>query len=331
MNILITGVAGLIGSKLADWIVENLPDVKVIGIDDLSGGYSENVNPKVTFYSDNILDDAFLGFLFEKYKPTYVFHFAAYAAEGLSPFIRCFNYNNNLVTTAKLVNQSIKHGVKRFVFTSSMSVYGAAEPPFIETYKQNPIDPYGVAKYACEMDIQIAGEQHNLDWCIFRPHNVYGDKQNIWDKYRNVLGIWMYQNLTNKPLTIYGDGSQTRAFSYIDDCVPFFWKGAIDDKASKQIFNIGGDEEITINDACDLLLEVMGNGNKIHLEKRHEVKDAWVSHEKIKSVLGFKATTDLRTGLSKMWNWAKDQPIKSQKLWNNYELDVGIYSYWRTK
>jgi len=331
MNILITGVAGLIGSKLADWIVENLPDVKVIGIDDLSGGYSENVNPKVIFYSDNILDDAFLGFLFEKYKPTYVFHFAAYAAEGLSPFIRCFNYNNNLVTTAKLVNQSIKHGVKRFVFTSSMSVYGAAEPPFIETYKQNPIDPYGVAKYACEMDIQIAGEQHNLDWCIFRPHNVYGDKQNIWDKYRNVLGIWMYQNLTNKPLTIYGDGSQTRAFSYIDDCVPFFWKGAIDDKASKQIFNIGGDEEITINDACDLLLEVMGNGNKIHLEKRHEVKDAWVSHEKIKSVLGFKATTDLRTGLSKMWNWAKDQPIKSQKLWNNYELDVGIYSYWRTK
>jgi UDP-glucose 4-epimerase len=331
MNILITGVAGLIGSKLADWIVENLPDVKVIGIDDLSGGYIENVNPKVTFYSDNILDDAFLGFLFEKYKPTYVFHFAAYAAEGLSPFIRCFNYNNNLVTTAKLVNQSIKHGVKRFVFTSSMSVYGAAEPPFIETYKQNPIDPYGVAKYACEMDIQIAGEQHNLDWCIFRPHNVYGDKQNIWDKYRNVLGIWMYQNLTNKPLTIYGDGSQTRAFSYIDDCVPFFWKGAIDDKASKQIFNIGGDEEITINDACDLLLEVMGNGNKIHLEKRHEVKDAWVSHEKIKSVLGFKATTDLRTGLSKMWNWAKDQPIKSQKLWNNYELDVGIYSYWRTK
>ena len=100
-----------------------------------------------------------------------------------------------------------------------MATYGNGngEIPFTEETPQIPIDPYGVAKLACEMDIKIAGEQHRLDWCIIRPHNVYGDKQNIWDVYRNVLGIWMYQLLNNEDITIYGDGTQTRAFSHIDD------------------------------------------------------------------------------------------------------------------
>jgi UDP-glucose 4-epimerase len=330
MNIFITGVAGLLGSRLADWLKENI-ECNVIGIDDLSGGYLENVPDSVKFYKLNLSKDESLGELFEKYKPTYVFHFAAYAAEGLSPFIRQFNYENNLIATTRLINHSIKTNVKRFVFTSTMAVYGVNKPPFVETYQQNPIDPYGVAKYACEMDIQIAGEQHNLDWCIFRPHNVYGVKQNIWDKYRNVLGIWMYQKLNNQPLTIYGDGSQTRAFSYVDDCIPYFWRGATDNVASKQIFNIGGDEHHSINEACDTLIKVMGGAEKIHLETRHEVKDAWVCHDKIKSLMSFKTTTSLEDGLEKMWNWAKQQPVRERKLWSSYELDNGIYDFWKIK
>lgn len=330
MNILITGVAGLLGSRLADWISENV-DCNIIGIDDLSGGYIDNVNDKVNFYKLNLSNSDQLADLFEKHKPQYVFHFAAYAAEGLSPFIRQFNYENNLIATTRLINQSIKHNVKRFVFTSTMAVYGINKPPFVETYQQNPIDPYGVAKYACEMDIQIAGEQHGMDWCIFRPHNVYGAKQNIWDKYRNVLGIWMYQYMNNMPLTIYGDGKQTRAFSYIDDCVPYFWKGAIEPTASKQIFNIGGDDHITINDACDMLIEVMGGGSKVYLEERHEVKDAWVCHDKIKEIMNFKNFTNLREGLSKMWEWAQSQPNRKRKLWSSYELDKGIYNFWKVK
>jgi UDP-glucose 4-epimerase len=329
MNILITGVAGLLGSRLADWIVENT-NCQVIGIDDLSGGYIENVNPKVKFYQLNLTKDN-LDLIFDQYKPKYVFHFAAYAAEGLSPFIRQYNYENNLVATTRLINESIKHDVKRFIFTSTMAVYGAAVPPFVETYQQAPIDPYGVAKYACEMDIQIAGEQHGLDWCILRPHNVYGAKQNIWDKYRNVLGIWMYQNLNNMPLSIYGDGTQTRAFSYIDDCVPYFWEAATNEKASKQIFNIGGDDHVTINDACDILIDVMGSGTKVFLEQRHEVKDAWVSHDKIKSILNFKSSTSLKEGLTKMWEWARKQPMHERKIWDQYELDKGIYDFWKIK
>ena len=260
-----------------------------------------------------------------------MFHFAAYAAEGLSPFIRQFNYENNLIATTRLINQSIKHNIKRFVFTSTMAVYGAATPPFLESYQQAPIDPYGIAKYACEMDIQIAGDQHGLDWCIFRPHNVYGAKQNIWDKYRNVLGIWMYQHINNLPLTIYGDGEQTRSFSYIDDCVEYLWKGAIDPMASKQIFNIGKDEACTINQACDTLIKVMGGGSKVYLEQRHEVKDAWVSHDKIKNLLNFKNPTSLEDGLTKMWDWAKQQQNRERKLWSSYELDKGIYKFWEIK
>ena len=331
MKVLITGVAGLLGSRLADWIIEN-NKAQVVGIDDLSGGYIENVNKKVKFYKINLVKDKNkLDLLFEKYKFDYVFHFAAYAAEGLSPFIRQYNYENNLIATTKLINLSIKYNIKRLVFTSTMAVYGNAEVPFKESYKQEPIDPYGIAKYACEMDINIAGEQHGLDWSIFRPHNVYGAKQNIWDKYRNVLGIWMYQHLSGNPMTIFGDGEQTRAFSYVDDCVPYFWMGAVDKRASKQIFNIGGDDHITINAACNLLIDVIGSGSKIYLEQRHEVKHAWVTHDKIKSVLEFKQLTSLRDGLTKMWEWAKIQPMRERKIWETYELDKGIYNFWKLK
>lgn len=331
MKILITGVAGLLGSRLADWIIQN-NKAEVYGIDDLSGGYIENVHKDVKLSILNLSKDTHeLDNLFSENKFDYVFHFAAYAAEGLSPFIRQYNYENNLIATTKLINLSIKYNIKRFVFTSTMAVYGNAELPFKEDYIPSPIDPYGIAKFACEMDLRVAGDQHGLDWCIIRPHNVYGAKQNIWDKYRNVLGIWMYQHLNNLPMTIYGDGQQTRAFSYIDDCVPYFWLCAIDERASKEVFNIGGDDHITINDACDLLLDVIGSGSKQFLEQRHEVKHAWVTHDKIKSVLNYKQITSLRDGLSMMWDWAKIQPMRERKLWSQYELDVGIYNYWKIK
>jgi UDP-glucose 4-epimerase len=197
MKVLITGVAGLLGSRLADFIVENMPDIEVVGIDDLSGGYLENVNPKIEFRKLNLVDGN-ISRCFDEHKFDYVFHFAAYAAEGLSPFIRSYNYQNNLVATSRVINECIKHDVKRLVFTSTLAVYGHGYGGvFDENQLPAPIDPYGVAKYGCEMDLKIANEQHGLDYCIIRPHNVYGRKQNMWDKYRNVLGIWMYQHMVN--------------------------------------------------------------------------------------------------------------------------------------
>ena len=232
------------------------------------------------------------------------FTLLAYAAEGLSPFIRGYNYDNNLKSTARLVNECIKNDVKRLVFTSTLAVYGHGDGGiFNESQQQAPIDPYGVAKYACEMDIQIAGEQHGLDWCIIRPHNVYGVKQNIWDKYRNVLGIWMYQHLNGEDMTIFGDGEQTRAFSFIDDSIEPLWNSAIRKEASKEIINLGGTEEISIKDASTILREVIGEGKVTHLEPRHEVKHSIPTFQKSIDILGFEYKTSMKEGLTQMWEW----------------------------
>ena len=331
MKILITGVAGLLGSRLSDYIVENHPDVQIVGVDDLSGGYIENVNKDVTFYQLNLVNDK-IDWIFDLHQFDYVYHFAAYAAEGLSPFIRTYNYQNNLVATSRIITECIKHDIKRLVFTSTLAVYGHQDGNmFDEIQVAKPIDPYGVAKYGCEMDIQIAGEQHGLDWCIIRPHNVYGVKQNVWDKYRNVLGIWMYQHTINEPMTIFGDGTQTRAFSYIDDSLEPLWKASQDKRASKEIINLGGIKEYSINEANEILREVVGGGTVKYFEGRHEVKHSIPTWQKSIDLLDFEHKTDLKEGLSKMWEWVKSQPVRERFVWPFYELDKGIYSFWKTK
>jgi UDP-glucose 4-epimerase len=331
-SILITGVAGLIGSRLADWLIQNKPEYAVIGIDDLSGGYLENIHEKVVFYQTNLVSEGQkVNEIFEKHQPEYVFHFAAYAAEGLSPFIRTYNYDNNLRATALIVNECIKNNTKRLVFTSTLAVYGEGYGGFFnEDQVPRPIDPYGVAKYACEMDIQIAGEQHQLDWCIIRPHNVYGIKQNIWDKYRNVLGIWMYQYLNNEKLTIFGDGLQTRAFSFIDDSLEPLWNAAVLPQASKEIINLGGIKEYSIKDASEILVSILGGGEIEYLEARHEVKHSIPTWQKSVDILNFKHSTDLEQGLVQMWEWAQKQPKRERFVWPSYELDKGIYQFWKS-
>ena len=330
-SILITGNAGLLGSRMADWILENHPEYEVVGIDNLFGGYVENIDPRVVFYRRELSTDSIKD-IFDKHEFEYVYHFAAYAAEGLSPFMRMFNDRNNMLSTDNIINECISHDVKRLIYTSSMSVYGWGErrgEEFDENDRPEPIDPYAVSKYACEMNIKIAGEQHGLDWCIIRPHNVYGEKQNIWDKYRNVLGIWMYQILNDKPMLIYGDGEQTRAFSYIEDCLPAFWNAAVFSEASKEIINVGGIRGYSINEASELLCKITGYDKVEHKEARHEVKHAVPKPDKSIEILGYEQKTSLEEGLRKMWDWAKEQPMRPQYKWENYEITKGIYSYWK--
>ena len=330
MNVVITGIAGLLGSRLADWIIENT-NYKVIGIDDLSGGHLDNVNEKVTFYNFNLTDLERSEIVFHEHKPKIVYHFAAYAAEGLSPFVRKYNYENNLITSANLITTSIKHDVERFVFASSMSVYGNKYvPPFHEDLQQCPIDPYGVAKFAVEQDLKIAHEQHGLKYTIVRPHNFYGINQNIWDKYRNVLGIWMYQILHNQRPTIFGDGEQKRAFSYVDDSVVPFWNASQKSECVGEIINLGGIKEYTINEACNILIKVTQTSLKPdYLETRHEAKHAWATWEKSNRLLDFQHKVDLEEGLTKMWEWAKTQPMRKRFVWPKYELEKNIYDFWK--
>jgi len=326
MSILITGVGGLLGSRLATHLLDK--GLSVVGIDDFSGGYRENVDARVKLYEQEI-SSADLSTIFKKNNVDVVYHFAAYAAEGLSPFIRKYNYTNNLLATANIINACINFSVKRLIYSSSMATYGVQDPPFAEDLRPQPIDPYGIAKYACEMDIQVAGEQHGLDWCIIRPHNVYGRNQNIWDKYRNVLGIWMYQHLNNAPLTIFGDGTQKRAFSCIDDCLEPLYRASSSARASRQIINLGGIYETSIKEACATLLEVMGGGEVEHLQKRHEVHLAWSTYQKSVEILGFEHNTSLKDGLTDMWEWAKSQRMKKRFVWDQYEVEKGIYDFWK--
>ncbi len=212
-KVLVTGGAGFIGSH----VVEDLVTMgyHVVALDDLSGGFERNIAKGVKFVKLDICDYKSLAELFEIEKFDYIFHLAAYAAEGLSHFIRRFNYNNNLLGSVNLINLSVIYKVKRFVFTSSIAVYGSNQLPFSEGTVPQPEDPYGIAKYAVELDLRAAHEMFGLDYTIFRPHNVYGERQNIADKYRNVIGIFMNNILVGKELPIFGDGNQTRAFTYI--------------------------------------------------------------------------------------------------------------------
>jgi UDP-glucose 4-epimerase len=328
-RVLITGVAGLLGSRLATWILDNVSDVTVYGLDDLTGGYESNVDPRVQFLLSDVSRTDFESIKGLENGVDYVYHFAAYAAEGLSPFIRKFNYINNLVATANVINYCIRTNVKRLVFTSSMAVYGDAMPPFHESMRPNPIDPYGIAKFACEMDIRVAGEQHGLDWCIIRPHNVYGRNQNIWDAYRNVLGIWMFRHLNGQPLVIFGDGSQSRAFSYIDDSLKPLWIAAADIRCSREIINLGGTTETRLLDAASELINVMGSGSIEYAPVRHEVKHAFSTWQKSVELLGFEHKTSLCDGLKDMWSWAQQQPARERFVWDKYEVDKGLYPFWK--
>lgn len=329
MKVLVTGVCGLIGSRFAQHVLEK--GHEVVGIDDLSGGYITNLPVGVKFYPIDVGDPQDLEHIFKTHGGfDLVYHFAAYAAECVSPFIRRFNYTNNLVATANIVNMCIKYEVKRLVFTSSLAVYGnQSNPPFHEGLARLPIDPYGVAKTACENDIEIAGAQHGLDYCIIRPHNVYGRNQNIWDSYRNVLGIWMYKHLIGDPLTIFGDGMQVRAFSCIDDSLEPMWRAGVEPRASKQIINVGGIQETSINEAAETLISVMGGGELKYLPPRNEVKYAFPTYQKSVDILGFEHKTSLHDGLADMWHWAQQQPKRERFIWSEYEIDAGMYPYWK--
>jgi len=329
MKIFVTGCAGLLGANYTRHLLAS--GHEVIGIDDLSGGYKAFV-PKgenFTFAKFDLERRKKVVELFEEHKPDVLFHFAAYAAEGLSPFIRNFNYRNNLICSANLINECITHGTK-FIFTSSMAVYGEQEPPFTEDKRPQPVDPYGIAKYAVECDLKLAHQQFGLRYNIVRPHNVLGTYQNIWDKYRNVIGIFIRKTLNGQPILVYGDGEQTRAFSDIKYYMEPFDKLLTD--YDGEIFNIGADKYFTLNQVAKAVQDI---GKKYgyevpieHGEPRHEVKHAYCDHTKAKTMLDFRDETNLEELIESMFVWAMKQPNRKVKHMD-YEVTKDIYDYWK--
>ncbi len=328
-TVLVTGAAGFIGSFVADELIGQ--GFRVVALDALSGGYRSNVNPKAVFYKGSILDKKLIDRLFKTYKFQYVFHLAAYAAEGLSHFIKRFNYENNLIGSINLINASVNYRVECFVFTSSIAVYGTNQLPMVESLTPEPEDPYGIAKLAVEADLKVTQHMFGLDYIIFRPHNVYGERQNIADKYRNVIGIFMNQYLQGKPLSIFGDGKQTRAFTYIKDVAPIIAKSVGVKKARNQIFNIGADKKYTVNDLAQEVIEAMGGENHPiqHLDARNEVKHAYSDHSKVEKIFSYRPRYDLTTGIQQMAAWVKKHGAKKSQIFKNIEVLEKLPKSWR--
>ena len=327
-TVLVTGGAGFIGAHLSQELLNQ--NYKVVVLDDLSGGFQENVPKNAIFHQGSITDTVIIEQLFQTYHFTYVYHLAAYAAEGLSPFIRKFNYENNLIGSINLINAAVNHKVACFVFTSSIAVYGSMPVPYTEAQHPQPEDPYGIAKLAVEQDLKNAYEQFGLNSIIFRPHNVYGPLQNIGDRYRNVIGIFMNQLLQEQPLTIFGDGKQKRAFTYIHDIVPYMAQSVAFAKAYNQTFNIGSDTVYTVNELAQTVCDVMGiKGAVQHLPSRNEVVEAFSDHSKFTAIFTPKTETTLSTGLQEMADWVKIHGSRKSLPFSAIEITKNLPESWK--
>jgi UDP-glucose 4-epimerase len=326
---LVTGAAGFIGSHVAKYLHES-GMVQVIALDDLSSGSKLNLPPEVKLIEGSVTDTELLQKLFAQYRFRYVYHFAAYDAEGLSHFIRRFNYTNNIIGSMTVLNEAVKHEVDCFVFMSSIAVYGSSATPMREDQIPRPEDPYGIAKFAVELDLAAAANMFGLKHVIFRPHNVYGEYQNLGDPYRNVIGIFMNQILQGQPIRIFGDGHQQRAFSYIGDIVADIANSPFIAAAQNEIFNVGADSPSTINELARQVTEVMNSPNHPieHLPARYEVKVAFSNHEKAARVFGQKTPTSLSDGLQRMAAWAKIAGARKGRPFGEVEVERNLPASW---
>jgi UDP-glucose 4-epimerase len=308
----VTGGAGFIGSHVSQRLVASGHEVLVL--DDLSGGFRENIPEGVQFVERSInqpLDE-----IFGRFRPEVVFHLAAYAAEGLSHHIPVFNYTNNITGTVNVLAAAHRAGARHFVFTSSIAVYGHAHgsAPFSETTAPAPVDPYGIAKLACEQHIHAFQEYFGGPaYTIFRPHNVFGPRQNIADPYRNVVGIFMARALVGLPMPVFGDGTQTRSFSYIDVVADAIAQAPAVAAARNAIINIGGDEPMTVRDLARHIAAVMNVPDAVEfLPPRKEVLHAHCDHALAQTVFADayrRHSVDIATGLTRMAEFVRSHPV----------------------
>lgn len=309
MHIFITGVAGFLGSHLADRMIALGHTVS--GCDNLTGGYIDNIPNGVIFKHG---DCCHLDFMIEATEGCdVVIHTAATPHEGLSVFSPYFITNNIFQASVSTISAAIQNKVKRFVYCSSMARYGNQNYPFKETQTPAPVDPYGIAKVAGEDVLKALAPMNNMEWVIAVPHNIVGPRQRYDDPFRNVMSIMINRVLQGKPPIIYGDGTQVRCFSYIDDCIYCLEKMALDPNIKNDIFNIGPDEEfVTIARLANLIIEELKFTEPLVYmpDRPSEVKYATCSSDKARQVLGYKTSTQLQESIRRTIEYIKDRGIK---------------------
>lgn len=318
-NVLVTGGAGFIGSHLVDRLIAGGDQVSVI--DDLSGGTLANLNSQAKFYKRDIRRQHHVEKIMAEVQPEVVYHLAANAAESKAQFSPIDITSRNFDGAIKVVTAAVRHGLKRFIFTSSIAVYGELQTPFKETDLPIPEDIYGITKFAFEESLKVLSDVHGFEYVITRPHNVYGPRQNMHDPYRNVVTIFMNALLKQKPIYIYGKGDQVRCFSYIDDVVDALYACASADVAG-MTFNVGSDHQYTINQLAQAVLKVGESAEKpqfLPLRPR-EVMTAVSDHQLSKKHLHYQDKVSLEDGLRQTWEWVKSQGYQKPKF-TEVEID----------
>ena len=311
MRVVVTGGAGFIGSHVAEILIAAGHEVLVI--DNLSGGCVENVPAAARFENRNVQDP--LEDLFRDFSPEAVYHLAAYAAEGLSHHIPLFNYANNVLGTVNVLNAAFRASVRHFVFTSSIAAYGhpGTDGPFDELTPCLPCDPYGAAKLACEHHIAAFHKYYGRPgYTIVRPHNVFGPRQNISDPYRNVVGIFMRCVMEGAPMPVFGDGTQTRSFSYITSVARCIAEAPFTKGAEQATFNVGGDEPMTVRDLAQQVANLFGTALNLEwLPARREVTHAHCRHERVARIFPHLMETQISIadGLKRMAEFVRVRPV----------------------
>ena len=309
MRIFITGVAGFLGSHLADRMLEL--GHTVVGNDTLIGGYRDNVDPRVEFHEIDCCERDRLAEIMK--GSDIVVHTAATAHEGLSVFSPDFITRNIFQASVATISAAISNNVKRFVYCTSMARYGAQQTPFTEDMKPAPVDPYGIAKVGGEDVLKALGETHGMEWNIAVPHNIVGPRQRYDDPFRNVMSIMINRNLQGKPAIIYGDGLQTRCFSYVADCIFCLERLALDPTIFSETVNIGPDEgTITVKELARLVAEECGiTEPAIHMPDRpREVKHAMCSADKARDLLNYETTVNVKEAIKETADWIRSRGAK---------------------
>jgi UDP-glucose 4-epimerase len=330
-RVLVTGAAGFMGSHVADACLAL--GMEVVATDDLSGGFIENVPAAATWIEGDLRDADFVRSLWDEGPFDFVYHLGAYAAEGLSHFIRAYNYRTNLEASVNLINNAVLGGTRRFVFTSSIAVYGAGQVPMTEDMTPQPEDPYGISKYAVELDLAAAHHMFGLDYTIFRPHNVYGERQNIADRYRNVIGIFMNNVMQGQPMPVFGDGLQTRAFSHIADVAPVIARSPLVDAARNEVFNVGADTPYTILELAETIAASFDVApDVVHLDARNEVVHAFSDHSKLHRVFDPGEPVTLSDGIERMAAWVREHgPREPLEFPGKIEVATNLPPSWRAR
>jgi len=320
MNVFISGIAGFLGSNLADYYLKK--NFKVSGCDSLVGGEIDNIDTKKINFTKGRCEDLNLMTRLLKGQDILI-HAAAYAHEGLSTFSPTTIVSNNVVGSTSIFTAAIKNKVKRIVYCSSMARYGKIKIPFKETDIPEPVDTYGISKLASEKILINLCKTFGVEYNIAIPHNIIGPKQIYNDPFRNVVAIMSNLILQNRRPYIYGDGTQKRSFSDIDDCLFCLDQLITRKDIVNDIYNIGPDDNfISINELYQKLSNILKfNKEPIYTNGRpNEVKLSYCSSTKAKKNLNYKTQVNLDDSLIKIVDFIKKKGPK--KFVYNYELEI---------